>query len=164
MRGVIRLRHGVMGRRTRNRARARESDMSIPRDHMARVRVDEHTWREFRQAVGYKTITDRLGELVARDVAAHQRHRLRAGELHARAVLDALERACELARDLAAITERLERMRPAPPKDINKLGARPEGTAAHRPILGEDGDRPRGDSSGAYPDPLHRDQRPDRDA
>src|SRR6266851_5132495 len=97
-----------MGRRARNRARTSDSVAAAPRDRMARVRVDERTWREFRQAVGMQSIAERLGELVARDVAAHRRRQLRAGELDAHEVVDALTQARELSRDLDEITARLE--------------------------------------------------------
>jgi hypothetical protein len=112
---------------------------------MARVRVDEQTWREFRQAVGYRPIAERLGELVARDVAAYRRHRLRAGDLQGREVLDALERADHLSRDLAAVTERLERFRKAFPNDGSRPTSWPQGKAAHRPVQAEGGGRPPGD-------------------
>jgi hypothetical protein len=75
---------------------------------MARVRVDEHTWREFRHAIGPLTISQRLGELVLRDVAERRRRRLHAGQLDAREVQQALQQAHALGRDLAAITKRLE--------------------------------------------------------
>ncbi len=149
-----------MDRRARNRARARDRDASIPRDRMARVRVDEPTWREFRQAVGYRPIAERLGELVARDVAAYRRHQLQAGDLHARAVLDALDRADALSRDLAAITERLEQLRPAPPNDGHNVESGPQRMAAHRPILGEDAERPAGRPVDADAAPFSHSDRP----
>src|SRR6266851_5576160 len=97
-----------MGRRARQRARTNANDATGTRDHMARVRVDEQTWREFRHAIGPYTVAERLGELVVRDVAEWRRRRLRAGELDAREVQQALEQAHALGRDLAAIAKRLE--------------------------------------------------------
>ena len=90
------------------------------RDHMARVRTDEEAWREFRAGVGAGTVAERLGALVAREVSAQRRRRSRAGELDAREVMDALAAARELAGDLAAITERLERLSQA-----DKISPRP---------------------------------------
>lgn len=149
-----------MGRRARNRVRARETGVSIPRDRMARVRVDEKTWREFRQAVGAQPIAERLGELVARDIAAHRRHRMQTGDLTAREVLHALERVGEMSRDLDAITRRLELLRTAPRRaGIRVEPGRPR-PAAHRPILGEGGERPTGQPNDAFADLFSY---PDRD-
>jgi len=105
---------------------------------MARVRVDDQTWREFRQSVGAKPIAERLGELVAREAAAHRRHQLRTDELGARAVLDALERAEQLNGELAAITGRLELLRNVPPGGV-RATTRPERPAGYRPIPVEEG-------------------------
>ncbi|MDQ3880977.1 MAG: hypothetical protein M3295_07890 [Chloroflexota bacterium] len=75
---------------------------------MARVRVDDQTWREFRHEIGSSTVAQRLGELVARHLGERRRRRLHNGQLEAREVQQALEQAAELSRDLAAITRRLE--------------------------------------------------------
>ena len=75
---------------------------------MARVRVEAQAWREFRHAIGPLTVSQRLGELVLRDLAERCRRRLHAGQLDAREVQQALEQAQALSRDLAAITKRLE--------------------------------------------------------
>jgi hypothetical protein len=96
-----------MGRRAR-RARASAQGPAVARDHMARVGVDEESWREFRHAIGPLTVSRRLGELVLHDVAERRRRRLHAGQLDAREVQEALEQAGALARDLETITQRLE--------------------------------------------------------
>jgi hypothetical protein len=75
---------------------------------MARVRVDDETWREFRRELGPNTVAKRLGELVKRDLGERRRRRLDNGQLDPREVQQALEQAAELGRDLAAITRRLE--------------------------------------------------------
>ena len=97
-----------MGRRARERARLGAQRTSDARDHMARVRVDDQTWREFRHELGPNTVAQRLGELVARDLGERRRRRLHTGQLDRREVQQALEQAAELSRDLAAITRRLE--------------------------------------------------------
>lgn len=76
---------------------------------MARVRVDEETWREFRAGIA-ATVAERLGELVVREVSAQRRHRVRDGQADAGEVFDALAAARELGVDLVAITARLERL------------------------------------------------------
>ena len=129
-----------MGRRARNRVRASNRDASAKRDRMARVRIDEQTWREFRQLVGPQPIAERLGELVSGEVAAHRRRRIREGVADDREVVDALERALELGRSLAAITDRLELLR-APHRHVGG----PQRAAAHRPTRVEGGERPRGE-------------------
>lgn len=97
-----------MGRRARERARLGGQGTGDARDHMARVRVDDQTWREFRHEIGPSTVAQRLGELVARDLGERRRRRLHNGQLDPREVEQALEEAAELGRDLAAITRRLE--------------------------------------------------------
>lgn len=76
---------------------------------MARVRVSDEVWAEFRAAVGWQPINLYLGELVRRDVERHRSRRLRAGQLNDREVIDALDRASELHVEIAAIVDRLER-------------------------------------------------------
>ncbi len=75
---------------------------------MARVRVEEQTWRDFRHEIGPHTVAERLGELVVRDLAECRRRRLHTGELDQRELQQALEEARALSRDLQAITKRLE--------------------------------------------------------
>ena len=97
-----------MGRRTRKRARLGTERATGPRDHMARVRVDDQTWRDFRHEIGPSTVAQRLGELVARDLGERRRRGIPSGQLDPREVQQALSQAAELNRDLAAITRRLE--------------------------------------------------------
>jgi hypothetical protein len=97
-----------MGRRARHRARATTQRASVAPDHMARVRIGDQTWREFRHEIGPNTVAQRLGELVVRDLGERRRRRLHTGQLDQREVHHALEQAAELTRDLAAITKRLE--------------------------------------------------------
>jgi hypothetical protein len=73
-----------MGRRTRQRARPSIKRASARHDHMARVRVDDQTWRDFRHEIGPNTVAQRLGELVVRDVAERRRRRLHTAELDQR--------------------------------------------------------------------------------
>jgi DNA polymerase III epsilon subunit-like protein len=75
---------------------------------MARVRVTDEIWAEFRAAVGWMPINLYLGELVSREVERERSRSLRAGKLADREVIDALERARELHEQLSAIVEWLE--------------------------------------------------------
>ncbi len=103
-----------MGRRARQRARASADRVTAGRDHMARVRVDEQTWQDFRHEIGPRTVAERLGELVVRDLAERRRRRLHTGELDQREVQQALDQARTISRDLAAITKRLEALEEGP--------------------------------------------------
>lgn len=107
---------GGMSRRRRNKLRAARYDGHEPapagrterRDHMARVHVDDATWQTFKSATGYTPISEVLGQLVTRHVHNHQARQAEAGELGDRELLDALERARELQRDLGWLVQRLE--------------------------------------------------------
>jgi hypothetical protein len=140
-------RHKGMGRRARNRHRASRDATSssvLSVDRVVRVRVDAQTWLEFRNAVGTQSLTERLGELVKREVDQQRRRRLRAGELDPRELVDALQRAADLTCEVAAITRRLELLRGPLPADGSRLTPQPQRTAAHRPTLVEGGERPAG--------------------
>jgi hypothetical protein len=76
---------------------------------MARVRVSDEVWAEFRAAAGWQPINLYLGELVRREVDRQRSRRLRAGKLSDRELVDALDRASELYVQLAAIVDGLER-------------------------------------------------------
>lgn len=78
---------------------------------MARVQVDDETWREFRAVAGYRPISELLGELVEREVRRARSTRLRAGTLTGRELVEALARARDQAEDLQAIVTRLELLR-----------------------------------------------------
>lgn len=75
---------------------------------MARVQVDDDTWRGFKSAAGDSPISELLGELVAGYVHRHQARQAEAGTIDDRDLLGALERAIELQRDLDRLVERLE--------------------------------------------------------
>ena len=106
-----------MSRRRRNKLRAARPEGNLAaapvaraerRDHMARVHVDDATWQTFKSAAGYTPISEVLGQLVTRHVHNHQARQAAAGELGDRELIDALERARELQRDLGWLVQRLE--------------------------------------------------------
>ncbi len=75
---------------------------------MARVRATDEVWAEFRAAAGLQPINVLLGELVERHVQRFRSEQLRHGEVDDAELIDALDRALELHRDLGAIVARLE--------------------------------------------------------
>lgn len=101
-----------MARRRREKRRSappgRPAEASVARDHMARVRVTDDVWSEFRAAAGSTPLNFVLGELVEREVARERSRRLREGKVDDRELLDALERARELHAHVQAIVTRLE--------------------------------------------------------
>ena len=60
---------------------------------MARVHVDDDTWRVFKNAAGDTPISDLLGQLVTRHVHHYQARQAQAAALDDRDLLAALERA-----------------------------------------------------------------------
>ena len=78
---------------------------------MARVHVDDETWRQFRGIAGYRSISEILGQLVEREVREARSIRLRDGRLDDREVLEALDKAYALQAELAAIVARFESLR-----------------------------------------------------
>jgi hypothetical protein len=76
---------------------------------MARIRVSDEVWADFRTSAGLTPLNVRLGELVKRDVERYRSRRLREGQLDDDELIDALERARDLHGDLATLVERLER-------------------------------------------------------
>jgi hypothetical protein len=76
---------------------------------MARVRVPDDVWADFRAAAGAMPISIVLGDLVQREVDRHRARRARDGGLDDRDLLDALDRARELKEDLTRIVAGLER-------------------------------------------------------
>ena len=105
-----------MSRRRRSKARTTVSPsqavetVAAPqrRDHMARVHVDDATWRVFKNAAGTTPISELLGQLVTRHVHRHQARQAEAATIEDRELVDALERASELRRDLGRLVARLE--------------------------------------------------------
>jgi len=75
---------------------------------MARVQVDDATWQGFKRAAGDTPISELLGQLVTRHVHNHQARQAEAATIDDRELLDALERATELHRNLGRLVERLE--------------------------------------------------------
>jgi hypothetical protein len=78
---------------------------------MARVRVADDVWADFRAAAGYRPISEVLGELVTREVDRYRSKRMRDGHLDPREIIDALEHARRQQADLVAIVARLEALR-----------------------------------------------------
>jgi hypothetical protein len=75
----------------------------------ARVRVDDAVWRDFREAIGDRSVAEVLGNFVEAEVARW--HRRRASDdrsLTDRELAEALERAQTLSTTLTAIVARLE--------------------------------------------------------
>ena len=99
-----------MGKRSRADERPRPP-APVARDRMARVHVDEETWREFRAVAGCRPISALLGELVEREVRRARSARLRDGRLTEHELVDALAQARDQAEDLRAIVARLESLR-----------------------------------------------------
>jgi hypothetical protein len=75
---------------------------------MARVQVDDATWRAFKTAAGDTPISELLGQLVTRHVQGHQAREAEAATIGDRDLLEALQRAAEVQRDLSRLVERLE--------------------------------------------------------
>jgi hypothetical protein len=101
-----------MGRRGRQRARsvrAGDSAESSARDHMARVRVSDDVWADFRAAAGELPLSYVLAKLVEGEVRRYRRQRVASGGVTDRELLAALAQARELHAELAAVVARLER-------------------------------------------------------
>lgn len=77
-------------------------------DHGARVSVDEQTWQAFKQITADSSISQVLGDLVTRHVHHTQARQAKDGQLEDRELLDALDRAQELQRDLGHLLRRIE--------------------------------------------------------
>lgn len=104
-----------MGKRARQRSRTGGA-LEPVRDHMARVRVSDDAWADFRAAAGSRSMAAVLAELVEGEVRRYRRERLAAGHTSDRELLAALVETRELRADLDAIVGRLERRldRPSP--------------------------------------------------
>ena len=107
-----------MGRRSRQRSKTQpeipEAAAPSSGDRMARVRVPDDVWADFRALAGYRPVSEVLGELVSREVQRYRSRRLRQGQIDDREVIEALGRAREQQAELALIVERLEALRPSP--------------------------------------------------
>ena len=75
---------------------------------MARVQVDDATWQVFKTAAGETPISELLGQLVSRYVQRHQAREAEAAKIGDRELLEALQRATGLQRDLSRLVDRLE--------------------------------------------------------
>lgn len=112
-----RVRHPCVGRRGRQRVkRSDESPARRSPVRMARVRADEETWAAFRSLAGTRSISDVLGDLVAKEVRRYRSQQLREQRLDPKELLDALEHARVQQADLELIVGRLEALaRSTPP-------------------------------------------------
>jgi hypothetical protein len=72
------------------------------------VRVDDATWRDFRQAIGDRSVAEVLGAFVQTEVARWHRRRSDEPSLSDRELVEALERAEALSETLRALVGRLE--------------------------------------------------------
>src|SRR3954467_14258644 len=102
---------GDMGRRSRRRSST--GDTTQPRrrsaGQTARVRVDDAIWRDFREAIGDRSVAEALGNYVEAEVARWHRRRAEDDQsLTDRELAEALERAQTLSATLTALVERLE--------------------------------------------------------
>ncbi len=80
---------------------------------MARVRVADDVWADFRAAAGNRPMSSVLGELVEREVRRHRERRVREGSIDDRELIEALDRAEQLHGELETMVfwlrKRLER-------------------------------------------------------
>ena len=98
-----------MARRRRPKTKpAQPAKPKPPPTRMARVAVADDVWADFRDAIYPRSVSDALGQLVAKEVDRYRSRRLKDNELEPRELLDALDRAQHQQQDLAAIIERLE--------------------------------------------------------
>jgi len=78
-------------------------------DRQARVRVDDETWREFRNELGDTSVAVYLGRMVEVDVGRHRARRLQNDRTTPVDFLAALDRARALRDELFALVDRLEK-------------------------------------------------------
>src|SRR4051794_5255267 len=101
-----------VGRRSRHRSSAADTQQRPRRTscgQTARVRVDDAIWRDFREAIGERSVAEALGEFVEAEVARwHRRRMTDDGSLTDRELAEALERAQTLSATLLALVERLD--------------------------------------------------------
>lgn len=100
-----------MGRRQRRRTTASSPAPAAPASRIARVRVDDETWAEFRAVTGDRSVAEVLGRYVQTEVARARADRARGGDVTDREVLDALDRVQATELELRALTARLEQLR-----------------------------------------------------
>src|SRR3954467_9115279 len=98
-----------MGRRSRKRtAPGSRPSAAAGVGQTARVSVDDATWREFRQAIGDRSVAQVLGAFVESRVAHWHRRRVEDVSLTEDELVDAVERARVLAETLELLAVRLE--------------------------------------------------------
>src|SRR4051794_39906531 len=100
-----------MGRRSRRRSSTDDTHQprSTSTGQTARVRVDDTIWRDFREAIGERSVAEALGEFVEAEVARWHRRRAEDDQsLTDRELAEALDRAETLSATLIALVERLE--------------------------------------------------------
>lgn len=99
-----------MGRRQRARAAADPLAPPPAATQTARVRVSDELWRDFRQAIGDRHVSEALADCVEQEVARWHAARLRNAEnLTADEIQAALRRIGELEKSLERLTVRLSR-------------------------------------------------------
>ncbi|MTD43647.1 hypothetical protein GKE82_04835 [Conexibacter sp. W3-3-2] len=96
-----------MGRRKRNRIQTAEVTVGPPLSRIARVRVDEATWSDFKRAIGDRSVAEVLGRYVETEVARWNRDLAVREDVTERELVDALARAEVLTDTLSRITHRL---------------------------------------------------------
>ena len=79
------------------------------RDRIARVTTTNEVWAEFRAIDDNRSIGERLGHLVEREVRRSKRAEIRRGSITEREAVDAITEAREIQQDLESIVSRLER-------------------------------------------------------
>jgi predicted CopG family antitoxin len=76
---------------------------------MARVRVADDVWTDFKAVAGDSSMSSVLGELVERDVRRHRERRIRDGSVDDRELIEALNRAEQLHGELSTMVDWLRR-------------------------------------------------------
>lgn len=101
-----------MGRRSRRRSTPSAVTSPPAATRIARVRVDEATWAEFRSAICDRSVAEVLGRYVELEVARARRARAGENDVTHRELVDAVERARLTAEALERVRQRLEGLLP----------------------------------------------------
>jgi len=97
-----------MGRRSRRRTTSEPRKEAGVGGQTARVSVDDATWRDFRRAIGDRSVAQALGSFVESEVVRWHRRRAADATLTEVEAAEAIERARTLAEALRLLAERLE--------------------------------------------------------
>ena len=99
-----------MGRRSRRRSETRggENAARSSQGQTARVSVDDATWRDFRSAIGDRSVSQVLGSFVEAEVTRWHKQRAEGASLTETEILAAIERARALSETLRLLAGRLE--------------------------------------------------------